>query len=146
MPTNGRKMLHRAFTIQTDYRDSEAQTDPTTLGKSNTQFEFTCEMSYITIVIAIVLLIYLFYFVTPEYAYDYKDVLPEVSALEMLKYGPGGGLPVKDEYDLQNVDRLRYQKMQCDNLPSVQDSSRALVQNRLLGKCIFRIYLFTLNI
>ena len=83
------------------------------------------------------MLIYDFYFIIPEYAFDYKDVLPEVSALEMLRYGPGGGLPVKDEYDLQNVDRLRYQKMQCDNLPSVQDSNRALVQNRLLGKCIF---------
>ena len=45
MPTNGRRILHRGFTIQTDYRDSEAQTDPTTLGKSNTQFECTCEMA-----------------------------------------------------------------------------------------------------
>ena len=71
-----------------------------------------------------------------DYAYEYKDVLPEVSALEMLRYGPGGGLPVQDEYDLQNIDRLRYQKMQCDNLPSVQDSNRVLAQNRVLGKCI----------
>ena len=76
--------------------------------------------------------------VDTDYAYEYKDVLPEVSALEMLRYGPGGGLPIKDEYDLQNVERLRYQKMQCDNLPSVQDSNRALVQNRLLGKYILR--------
>ena len=68
-----------------------------------------------------------------DYAYDYKDVLPEVSALEMLRYGPGGGLPVKDEFDLQTVDRLRYQKMQADNLPSVEESKRALVQNRLIG-------------
>ena len=68
-----------------------------------------------------------------DYAYEYKDVLPEVSALEMLRYGPGGGLPVKDEFDLQTVDRLRYQKMQSDNLPSVEESKRALVQNRLLG-------------
>ena len=68
-----------------------------------------------------------------DYAYEYKDVLPEVSALEMLRYGPGGGLPVKDEFDLQTVDRLRYQKMQSDNLPSVEESKRALVQNRLIG-------------
>ena len=68
-----------------------------------------------------------------DYAYEYKDVLPEVSALEMLRYGPGGGLPVKDEFDLQTVDRLRYQKMQSDNLPSVEESKRTLVQNRLLG-------------
>ena len=127
-------MLHRGFSVQTDCRDSEAQTDPTTLGKCMTQFEFSCETSY---KFAKVMLIYDFCFITPEYAFDYKDVLPEVSALEMLRYGPGGGLPVKDEYDLQNVDRLRYQKMQCDNLPSVQDSNRALVQNRLLGMCIF---------
>ena len=32
MPSNGRRMLHRGLSIQTDCRDSEAQTDPTTLG------------------------------------------------------------------------------------------------------------------
>ena len=32
MPTNGRKMLHRGFITQTDFRDSEAQTEPATLG------------------------------------------------------------------------------------------------------------------
>ena len=80
----------------------------------------------------IVCQIFIFINIT-DYAYEYKDVLPEVSALEMLRYGPGGGLPVKDEFDLQTVDRLRYQKMQSDNLPSVEESKRALVQNRLLG-------------
>ena len=75
----------------------------------------------------------LYFYDIVDYAYDYKDVLPEVSALEMLRYGPGGGLPVKDEFDLQTVDRLRYQKMQADNLPSVEESKRALVQNRLIG-------------
>ena len=72
-----------------------------------------------------------------DYAYEYKDVLPEVSALEMLKYGPSGGLPIKDEFDLQTVDRLRYQKMQCDNLPSAEESNRTLIRNSLLGKYIF---------
>ena len=65
--------------------------------------------------------------------YDYKDVLPEVSALEMLKYGADGGLPVKDEFDLKTVDRLRQQKNNRDNLPSVDDPNRSLLQNRLLG-------------
>ena len=78
----------------------------------------------------------LYFYDIIDYAYDYKDVLPEVSALEMLRYGPGGGLPVKDEFDLQTVDRLRYQKMQSDNLPSVEESKRTLVQNRLLGRKI----------
>ena len=32
MPLGGRGMLRRGYTTQTDYRDSEAQTDPTTLG------------------------------------------------------------------------------------------------------------------
>lgn len=36
-------MLHRGFSVQTDCRDSEAQTDPTTLGKYMTQFEFSRE-------------------------------------------------------------------------------------------------------
>ena len=81
-----------------------------------------------------------------DYAYEYKDVLPEVSALEMLRYGPGGGLPVKDEFDLQTVDRLRYQKMQADNLPSVEESKRALVQNRLIGMKIFDRVINTLSL
>ena len=32
MPPGARGMLRRGYTTQTDYRDSEAQTDPTTLG------------------------------------------------------------------------------------------------------------------
>ena len=70
---------------------------------------------------------------SPDYVYDYKDVLPEVSALEMLKYGADGGLPVKDEFDLKTVDRLRQQKINRDNLPSVEDPNRPVLQNRLLG-------------
>ena len=77
-----------------------------------------------------------------DYGYEYKDVLPEVSALEMLKYGPSGGLPIKDEFDLQTVDRLRYQKMQCDNLPSAEESNRTLIRNSLLGKYLFENLVF----
>ena len=32
VPPGARGMLRRGYTTQTDYRDSEAQTDPTTLG------------------------------------------------------------------------------------------------------------------
>ena len=32
MPPGSRGMLRRGYTTQTDYRDSEAQTDPATLG------------------------------------------------------------------------------------------------------------------
>ena len=32
VPAGSRDMLRRGYTVQTDYRDSEAQTDPTTLG------------------------------------------------------------------------------------------------------------------
>ena len=35
MPSARRGMLHRGFTTQTDFRDSEAQTDPCTLGMVN---------------------------------------------------------------------------------------------------------------
>ena len=120
-------MLRRGYTTQTDYRDSEAQTDPATLG----YYDMETICIYISS-LDMICQICTFINIT-DYAYEYKDVLPEVSALEMLRYGPGGGLPVKDEFDLQTVDRLRYQKMQSDNLPSVEESKRALVQNRLLG-------------
>ena len=130
-------MLHRGFTTQTDYRDSEAQTEPATLGTVIITLRID-DFMLRTIISYNPLRLTYFENVLTDYAYDYKDVLPEVSALEMLRYGPGGGLPIKDEYDLQNVDRLRYQKMQCDNLPSVQDSNRTLVQNRLLGKYIIQ--------
>ena len=127
-------MLRRGYTTQTDYRDSEAQTDPATLG----YYYMTTIYMYIIYILSSLehTLSNLYFYDIIDYAYDYKDVLPEVSALEMLRYGPGGGLPVKDEFDLQTVDRLRYQKMQSDNLPSVEESKRTLVQNRLLGRKI----------
>ena len=61
-------MSFSAVDVQTDYRESEAQTDPCTL----------------------------------DYVYDYKDVLPEVSALECLRYDQGS-LPARGQEDLEVV-------------------------------------------
>ena len=58
----------------------------------------------------------------------------------MLRYGAGGGLPVKDEFDLKTVERLRIQKANCDNLPSVEEEpNRTVVQNRLLGMATIKM-------
>ena len=82
---------------QTDFRDSEVQTDPCTL----------------------------------DYVYDYKDVLPEVSALETLTY-ENHGLPVSDANDLAVVESLKLQKARHDRLPTVGDPMRSLAQRRLI--------------
>ena len=88
-----------SFMTQTDYRESEVQTDPCTL----------------------------------DYVYDYKDVLPEVSALEGLHYDHG--LPVRQttqEADLEVVRGLVAVKHERERLPTVGDPTRALAQRRLI--------------
>ena len=81
---------------QTDYRESEVQTDPCTL----------------------------------DFVYDYKDVLPEVSALESLHYDHG--LPTRTHEDLEVVEGLRLIKAGKERLPTVGDPRRSIAQNRLI--------------
>lgn len=86
----------RVSFTQTDYRESEAQTDPCTL----------------------------------DFVYDYKDVLPEVSALETMRYGRG--LPVRSQEDFEVVEGLKAVKAAKEHLPTVGDHRRSLAQQRII--------------
>ena len=59
-----------------------------------------------------------------------KDVLPEVSALETMRYGRG--LPVRSQEDFEVVEGLKAVKAAKEHLPTVGDHRRSLAQQRII--------------